>query len=241
MSGVLAVIPARSGSKGIKDKNLRSVLGHPLLWHSIRHARLAKSIDRVVVSTDSDRYARIAKEAGAEAPFLRPAGISGDASTDLEVFRHALEWFRAHEGWMPDICVHLRPTCPVRNVGDIDRMVELLVQNPAIDSVRSVVEVQHTPFKMWFRESDGSLTPILGTMQEQLFNRPRQGLRTAYLQNACIDVTRTTVIMDKNSMSGSRILGYEMDHLVDIDTIEDLHHVRTLLAKTRRKSRRTRT
>ena len=127
---VLALIPARSGSKSVRDKNIRVVGGKPLLAWSIAHALSAKSVTRTIVSTDSAEYATIARESGAEAPFLRPAEISGDMATDLEAFQHALNWLRDHEGYAPDICVHLRPTHPVRNPTDIDRMVQILAGDP---------------------------------------------------------------------------------------------------------------
>lgn len=120
MPEILAVIPARSGSKSVKDKNIRIMNGKPLLAHSIGHALQSELVNRVMVSTDSPLYQRIAQEYEAEAPFLRPAEISGDTSLDIEVFEHALRWLADNEGYRPDLCVHLRPTHPVRDPRDID-------------------------------------------------------------------------------------------------------------------------
>src|SRR4030042_3642677 len=119
---ILAIVPARSGSKTVLDKNIRFIAGKPLLAPSIEHALASKLINRTIVSTDSPAYAEIAREYGAQVPFLRPTDISQDTSTDLEVFIHALNWLREQEGYVPDICVHLRPTYPIRNVDDIDRV-----------------------------------------------------------------------------------------------------------------------
>jgi len=111
----LALIPARSGSKSLPHKNVREFAGKPLLAHSIDHALAARTIGRVIVSTDSEHYAAIAREYGAETPFLRPAELATDHATDLVVFQHALAWLREHEDWEPDIVVHLRPTYPRRD------------------------------------------------------------------------------------------------------------------------------
>src|SRR2546430_1486167 len=103
MANVLALIPARAGSQSIRDKNIRPVAGKPLLVHSIEHAKSSALITRVIVSTDSEEYAKIARAAGAEVPFLRPAEISRDESTDLEVFLHALGWLKKNENYEPEI------------------------------------------------------------------------------------------------------------------------------------------
>lgn len=214
---VLALIPARSGSKSIKDKNIRLLAGKPLLAWSVAHALSAKSVTRTIVSTDSAEYASMAQESGAEVPFLRPAEISGDMATDLEAFQHALSWLRDHEGYTPDICVHLRPTHPVRNPADIDRMVQILAGDPDLDSVRSVAPAPETPFKMWFRDPAGLLRPVVECDVPEAYNQPRQRLPQTYLQNASIDVVRCRVILEQNSMTGRRIFGYVMDANYDID------------------------
>ena len=219
--GVLALIPARSGSKSVPHKNIRPFAGKPMLAHSIEHAHAARCIDRVIVSTDSERYAEIAREYGAETPFLRPAELAADDSTDLVVFRHALDWLREHEHWQPDIVVHLRPTYPTRNPADIDRVVEILRADETLDSVRTVAPAPATPFKMWLRDADGLLTPVIDRGDEA-YNMPRQALPPVFLQNACIDAVRSRVILEQHSMTGRRIYGYVLDENLDIDTMEDL-------------------
>jgi len=146
---ILAIIPARSGSKSIKDKNIRIVGGKPMLVHSVEHARASKLVTRVILSTDSPEYAEIGRKAGAEVPFIRPACYAADDSLDIDVFEHALAWLKENEGYEPDVVVHLRPTFPTRNPEDIDKMVELLLDHPECDCVRSVAESKETPFKMW--------------------------------------------------------------------------------------------
>ncbi len=215
---VLALIPARSGSKGIPHKNILPFRGKPLIAHSIEQARAAASVSRVIVSTDSARYAEIAREHGAEVPFLRPEALAGDLSTDLEVFQHALEWLERNEHYRPVICVHLRPTHPNRRVEDIDEAVKLLRLEPPVDSVRSIAPAPFTPFKMWFRDADGLLAPCVPSSIPEAYNQPRQSLPKAWAQTASIDVAWARVIR-AGSMTGAHIRGLVTDELMDIDTL----------------------
>lgn len=217
---VLALIPARSGSKSYPDKNIRPFLGKPLIAHSIEQALATTLIDRVIVSTDSEVYAAIAKKFGAEVPFLRPAETAGDLSTDLEVFRHALQWLADNEGYVPDICTHLRPTYPVRRVSDIDAVVKVLADNSEIDSVRSVAPAPETPFKMWYRSENGLMEPVCTASDiPEAHSAPRQGLPEVFLQNAAIDAVRSSVVTERNSMVGDRVFGYVMGDNYDIDDL----------------------
>lgn len=226
---ILALIPARSGSKSVPDKNVRPFAGKPMLAHSIEQALAARSVGRVIVSTDSARYAEIARTYGAETPFLRPAELAADDSTDLVVFRHALDWLREHENWQPAIVVHLRPTYPTRDPHDIDRVVDILLGDSGLDSVRTVAPAPATPFKMWLRGADGLLTPVIDRGDEA-YNLPRQALPPVFLQNACIDAVRSRVILEQGSMTGQRIFGYVLDENFDIDTIDDLEAAQASMA-----------
>jgi CMP-N-acetylneuraminic acid synthetase len=222
MPDILALIPARSGSKSFRDKNIHTFRGKPLLAHSIDHARASARITRIVVSTDSEWYAAIAREHGAETPFLRPPELSGDRATDLEAFRHALAWLRDNEHYEPELCVHLRPTCPIRNPVDIDAAVDMLLAHPDADSVRSISPAPVTPYKMWRLLDDGYLQPLLASDMREPYNMPRQDLPAVYCHNGCIDVVRASVIMERNLMSGTRILAYRMSDFVDVDELRDL-------------------
>jgi CMP-N,N'-diacetyllegionaminic acid synthase len=226
---VLALIPARSGSKSIPDKNVRLVGGKPLIAWSIEYARASELVDRTIVSTDSEAYAQIAREYGAEVPVLRPPELAGDLSTDLECFQHMAQWLKRHEGYVPDLCVHLRPTYPLREAGRLDDMLRMLADRPDADSVRTVTEVIHPPYKMWHCDDAGSLTPVLSKAPgvSEPWNAPRQCLPKTYIQNANIDIVRTSVITDGNSMSGSNVLGYVESNFYDIDTLDELERVAT--------------
>ena len=228
---ILAIVPARSGSKSIQNKTVRVVAGKPLLAYSIEHALASSLISRTIVSTDSAAYAEIARQYGAEVPFLRPPEISQDDSTDLETFVHALDWLREKENYVPEICVHLRPTNPVRRVEDIDTIIQILLDNPDIDSVRSVTAAPNTPFKMWFRDEDGFLSPVVMTDIKEPYNLPRQLLPQTFLQNASIDAVRTSVITEMKSMTGERIFGYVMDDIFDVDNEDQLQRAEQRLTK----------
>lgn len=228
MDKILAVIPARSGSKSIKDKNIRLMNGRPMLSYSVEHAKKSNYINRVIVSTDSERYAEIAREYGAEVPFLRPKKYAQDTSLDLEVFQHTLGYLREEEGYIPDIVIHLRPTYPIRRIEDIDAIIDIMKKDTTIDSVRCIVEAQEIPYKMWLKGENGRIYPLIQTIPE-CYNMPRQQLPKAYYQNACIDAIRTDIITKKNSMSGEKIYGYEMKEYYDIDTEEEFQRAEAYL------------
>lgn len=218
---ILAVIPARCGSKSVPHKNIRKINGKPMMAYSIEHALQAKLVTRVIVSTDSEEYAEIARYYGAETPFIRPVEYATDSSLDIDVFEHCLRFLKDTEGYEADIVVQLRPTYPIRNPEDIDCMIQMLIDETNADSVRSIALATEIPYKMWKKTADGRILPIASDIPE-CYNMPRQQLPTPYYQNACIDVVRGNVILNQHSMSGSVILGYEMKENYDIDTEEEL-------------------
>lgn len=216
---VMALIPARGGSKSIPRKNIKLLGGHPLIAYSIAAARTASLVERIVVSTDDPEIARVAKALGADVPFQRPASLAGDAVTDLPVFVHALQALESAENYRPDIVVHLRPTSPLRPHGAVDGAIRLLVNNAGGDSVRSVAPPGQNPYKMW-RIRGGRLRPLLPSKVPEAYNAPRQALPETFWQTGQVDVIRRTTIIDKNSMSGHWILPYLVDsaYAVDLDT-----------------------
>lgn len=221
---VLALIPARGGSKSIPRKNVIDIAGKPLIAWSIAQAQEATHITRVVVSTDDEEIAAVAQQFGAEVPFLRPAEYAQDLSPDIDVFRHALRFLSDEEGYQPDMVVHLRPTGPVRRVKDIDAAIELLAGRPEADAVRSVCVVQQSPYKMWQLRNDGTMEPLLrlpGVADCQ--SQPRQRLPFAYWQNGYVDVLRPRAVLEKNSMWGETVLPFIAETgLFDLDYPEDI-------------------
>jgi CMP-N-acetylneuraminic acid synthetase len=184
------------------------------------------------VSTDSEYYAEISKQYGAEIPFLRPEEFSRDDSTDLDVFIHALNFLKINESKLPDICVHLRPTHPIRSTEDIDNMITILLENNDIDSVRSLSLAAETPYKMWTLTDNGTIKPVIGCDIKEAYNMPRQKLPAVYMQNASIDVIRSSTILSKKSMTGDNIHGYIMEDCYDIDTPEQFEKAsRAILAE----------
>ena len=219
---VLAIIPARGGSKGIPGKNIKIFAGYPLISYSIAAALQSKMVTRTIVSTDDEEIAAVVREWGAETPFLRPAEIAQDNTTDLPVFQHALKWLKENEGYTPDIVVQLRPTSPIRPLRCVDESVELLLQHEQADSVRGVVSSGQNPYKMW--RLDGEDTPMQPLLEllgnSEPFNSPRQILPPTYWQTGHIDAIRANVIFEQSSMSGRTIYPYIIDsrYTVDIDT-----------------------
>lgn len=221
---VLAIIPARGGSKSIPRKNAQLFAGHPLLAFSVAAGLRAKSVSRVIISTDDEAMAEMARQLGAEAPFLRPSQLAQDDTLDLPVFQHALAWLAKEEGYKPDIVVQLRPTSPLRPPDLVDRAVKTLRDHPKADSARGVVPAGQNPYKMWSIGSSGAMQPLLKVKGVgEPYNAPRQKLPASYWQTGHVDAIRTTTILKKDSMSGEVIWPVVIDarYTVDIDTPND--------------------
>jgi CMP-N,N'-diacetyllegionaminic acid synthase len=224
---VLCIIPARSGSKTFPHKNIADFCGKPLIAWSIEHALHCKVPMRVVVSTDSEEYARIAREYGAETPFLRPVPISGDLSTDQECIEHCLKELYEKEGYEPDLLVQLRPTYPTRRVETLNDCLDTFLANYTdYDSLRTVVPFEKSPYKM-YRIQNAVLTPLFLEVDglEEPYNRCRQELPQAYLHNGCIDIFKAELLSrNPPTITGARIYPYIMDsqETHDVDTVDDL-------------------
>jgi len=231
---VLALVPARGGSKGIPRKNLQLLAGKPLVVHAIETGLAARLVSRVVCSTDDDEIAEVARQAGAEVPFRRPPELAQDVSEDWPVFVHALEWLEREEGWRPDLIVNLRPTSPLRRPRHVDEAIELLLRTGA-DSVKAVCLARQHPHKMWLRGDDGSMEPFLKTKLrlERGPDVPRAQLQEVYWQNGIVDVTRREVIFEQRTVIGARVAGLVIDPAdsIDIDGPLDLALAELLLAK----------
>ena len=230
---VLAVIPARGGSRGIPRKNIREFAGAPLIAYSIAAGLRSNMVTRTIVSTDDEEIAAVARQYGAETPFLRPAELALEYTTDYPVFDHALHWLAEHENYHPEIVVQLRPTSPVRPLTLVDDAIRKLVDHPGADSVRGVVEAGENPYKMWRVDpASGEMKPLIGVDGiREAYNAPRQILPNVHWQTGHIDVIRADTILKKHSLSGDVILGLIIDPLfkVDIDTPEDWKKYETLV------------
>ena len=220
---VLAVVPARGGSRSIPRKNVKSFVGHPLLAYSIAAGLQSKLVTRVIISSDDDEIAEVARDYGAEAPFMRPPELAGDETTDFPVFQHALEWLEKEEGYQPEIVVQLRPTSPVRPVDCVDRAVQALLNETEVDSVRGVVPSGQNPYKMWTIPEQGPMIPLLKDGPAEAYNQPRQSLPPTYWQTGHVDAILRRTLVEKKSMSGDVILPLVIDarYAIDIDTDTD--------------------
>jgi YrbI family 3-deoxy-D-manno-octulosonate 8-phosphate phosphatase len=231
---ILALIPARAGSKSIPRKNIKLLAGHPLIAYSITAARQSHLVTRTIVSTDDDEIACTAQSYGAEAPFLRPEEYARDDSTDLPVFSHALRWLKEKEGYQPDVVVQLRPTSPIRPPDCVDQAIQILLDHPDADSVRGVIPSGQNPFKMWRVDEHGRMTPLL-TMPGvvEAYNAPRQALLQTYWQTGHIDAIRVSTILKKGSLSGEVIYPLHIDphYAIDIDTLRDWQRAEWIIAQ----------
>ena len=213
---ILAIIPARGGSKSLPRKNIHRFLGRPLIYWSISAAKQSKLIDRIVVSTDDQEIANVSIENGAEVPFLRPFELAKDNVTDYPVIRHCLEMLDELDRYQPDLVVQLRPTSPLRPEGLIDEGIHKLQVVPEADSLRVVCEPMNNPYKMW-KISGKFITPLIENDIQEAYNQPRQNLPITYWQIGTLDVIRTSTIFDKQSLTGERILPFIVDSALAVD------------------------
>ena len=222
---IIAIIPARSGSKGIVNKNIKIYKNYPLLVHSINIAKECKYINEIFVSTDSKEYKLISEKYGAEVPYIRPIKISDDLSTDYEFIKYHLDWTKLNNKKLPDLIVQLRPTYPNRNIVHLNNSIELMIRKyKEYDSLRSVIKFNKSPYKMYKIEKN-ILEPLFNNIGdiEEPYNKCRQVLPETYLHNGYIDIIKTSTIINKESVTGDKIYPYIMnsDELNDIDTVKD--------------------
>ena len=229
---IVALIPARAGSRRVPDKNIRSLAGHPLLAYTITAAVQSGIFTDVIVSTDSAHYAELARHYGAEVPFLRPAGLAGDVSPDIEWLIHAINTLR-DAGRNYDCFSILRPTSPFRLPETIQRAWQAFLAEEGVDSLRAVEKCQQHPGKMWVVRGKrmSPLMPLTSDGQPW-HSRQYQSLPAVYVQNASLEIAWTRVLFENNTIAGDVLLpfltkGYEG---FDINSEYDWAHARDLVA-----------
>ncbi len=227
---VCAIIPARSGSKGVKNKNIRLLNGFPMIAYTIAAAKLSQNIDRVIVSTDSEEYAEIARKYGAETPFLRPAEISGDTATDIEFMEHAISWLYENEGSVPEYWVHLRPTNPLRDCSVIEKAVAEFLADDTADSLRSAHLADVSPFKWFLRTEDGYYKTFTGISLDEA-NKPRQAFPDVFIPDGYVDMLRTSYIVKNDLMHGKRMIAFRSPDSVDVDNVRDFIELERIVEK----------
>jgi CMP-N-acetylneuraminic acid synthetase len=223
---VLAVIPARGGSKGLPGKNLREVAGRSLVARAVDAARTSRMVTRVLGSTDDTAIAAAMRQAGAEVPVMRPAELAADDTPDAPVFLHVLEVL-GNDGYRPDIVVNVRPTAPLRTGADIDAALELLVQHRDARSVKSVSDVSEHPYKMWTLGPDGIAHPLLPSWHAQHHGDPdvsRHALPQVHRSNGAVDAVWATALLKTGMFHPGPVVAYVMDatRSVDVDVEQDL-------------------
>jgi CMP-N,N'-diacetyllegionaminic acid synthase len=218
---ILAIIPARAGSKSISKKNIKRLGGIPLIAHSIKYALKSKVVDRIVVSTDSHEIARIANRYGAETPFIRPRRFALDKVPDFPVLYHALIWLKNKEGYVPDLVIILRPTSPLRPQGLIEKAILLMNRYPKADSLRAVTLCSEHPYRMW-KIRKTYMRPAFSIHERQI-DMVRQELPPIYYQSGDIEAIRYRTIIKLKSAAGKWILPLviKKTEMLDLDLPED--------------------
>ena len=214
---IVALIPARSGSKRVPDKNVRLLAGHPLIAYSIAAALQSRVFKTVMVSTDSERYADIARYYGAEVPFLRPAAIAGDISPDIEWVLHTLNQLR-DLGQQTDCFSILRPTSPFRLPETIRRAWQEFLAQEGVDSLRAVEKCQQHPGKMWIVRGKRML-PLLpmGPAEQPWHSSQYPSLPEVYVQNASLEIARTEVVFEARTIAGNVVMPFLTEHYEGFD------------------------
>jgi CMP-N-acetylneuraminic acid synthetase len=227
MIKTVGLITARGGSKSIPQKNVKPLAGKPLIAWTIEAALRAQRLSRVIVSTDDEEIARVAREWGAEVPFMRPVELAQDDSPHLDVIRHALRWLEAEEESEPEYLMLLQPTSPLRTTADIDASI-ILAELREADAVISVCQTHDHPYLSKQITPDGKLLDFVEKPRGYL---PRQKLPPAYSLNGAIYVVRRDVLMERDDWYTDRTFAYIMppERSLDIDSPWDLHLVELIL------------
>ena len=230
MKNIVALIPARSGSKGVVDKNIMLLGGIPLISYSIVAAKKSKLIDRIIVSTDSEEYAEIARSYGAETPFIRPKDISGDLATDVEFFRHAIDWLQENENFVPEYFVHLRPTTPFRDPKVLDKAIKEFICSD-YSALRSCNKMSESSYKTFEVENNMFKRICNGESNIEGSNTARQAFPETYDANGYIDIVRSEMISKHNLIHGSKVKAFITNTAHEIDEIGDIDFLEYLIQK----------
>jgi CMP-N,N'-diacetyllegionaminic acid synthase len=227
MIDVIAIIPARSGSKTLVDKNIKLLNDHPLIAYSIAAAKLSKKIDRVIVSTNSQDYASIAKKYGAEVPFIRPNEFSTDNAIDKDFLVHAMNWLEKNEGSIPEFWVHLRPTTPLRSAEVVDNAIDKILRANTATSLRSGHKAPESPFK-WFVKDNLYFKSLIHGEDSNL---PKEEFEQVYIPDGFVDVVKTSYVLNSKDIHGDKMIGFESPVCTEVDSIEEFDYIQYQLDK----------
>ncbi len=225
-----AIIPARSGSKGVPDKNIREIGGFPLISYSIIAAKVA-GIERIIVSTDSEDYAQLSIAYGAEVPFLRSKENSSDNSTDLDLMDEVITRLMSTENCVDEYIIHLRPTTPIRRPEVILNAIKRIEQDKNSTSLRSGHLCSESPMKWFMKDINEYFQPMDTSLSSEDINRPRQDFPDVFIPNGYVDILKSDFIMKNNNLHGSKMIVFETERVTEVDTIDDLEYLEFELDK----------
>lgn len=229
---ILGIVGIRSGSKGVPDKNIKILNNKPLVGWILESATKSQRINKLVVSTDSKEYARIARQFGAETPYLRPEHLSTDLSPEIEFIKHMLQWLDEHENYQPDIVVRMVATVPFQSSEDIDQVVDILLNDNSADSAVVISEARQHPHKALkiIKDSKGKdkLVTYLSESSRDVTPIARQNYETAYFRSNII-AFRANALLNMDSLTGDTVLFHiiEQDRALDIDSMFDFQIAET--------------
>jgi CMP-N-acetylneuraminic acid synthetase len=225
---ILAIIPARGGSKGVPRKNIRELDGKPLIFYTIEEAKKSKYIDRIIVSTDDEEILDISKKFCAEVPYLRPKELAQDNSSTVDCIIHMLNWLKENENYMPDYVCLLQCTSPLRKFYDIDGTIEKMIDTD-MDGAVSVCEAEVNPY--WTNVFDGDKLNYF--IEDGKLIKRRQDLPKVYRINGAVYVVKKDILINQKTLEPNKITGYIMEtkKSIDIDNIEDFLLAEVLIRK----------
>ena len=232
---ILGVIGARAGSKSIPDKNIKPLLGRPLIAWMIDAAKKSRYITRLIVSTDSEKYAAIARKHGAETPFLRPAELASDTASDIDYLTHAVSWLEKNENWKADIIVRLPPTSPLCTAESIDAVIGHLLHDPSTTASRTITTASKHPYKLWRIEGE-TLHPFMPkeiTGHREPSQMARQFFQPAAYAHVDAIAVRYDTLMRDRLLTGEKVRYHPIDkkEAIDIDSDIDFIVAEILLKK----------
>ncbi len=215
---ILGIIPARGGSKGVKNKNIRLLDGKPLISYTIEAALGSKLLDEFIVSTDSEEIKRTAVLAGAKVPFLRPKEISGDKSSSVQVVEHALDWFKKEQNRLFDYIVLLQPTTPLRTASDIDSAIDIIVNSQNSNCLISCCDASHVHPSIMYLEQHG----VLSKYDKSAKMKRRQEFEPVYLRNGALYIVKVSYFDNENRLVDDKPLSYMMPRQQSINIDEEI-------------------
>lgn len=223
---IIAIIPARGGSKGIPRKNIKNINGKPLISYTIAEVKKSKYINRIIVSTEDREIAEISKKYGAEVPFLRPKELAGDSTPGIDPIIHCINWLKENENYRPEYVCLLQCTSPFRKVNQIDEAFEKLISKDS-NSIVSVCESEISPY--WMKKIDnGKMKDFL---EDISFYARRQDTPTVYRLNGAIYIAKTDFLLKNKNWYTENTLSYIMDRnsSIDIDDMIDFKFAEFLM------------